>query len=144
MSELNKQLQAIFISKVVLANVKEIMIPHFWWKKDRIQEQRRAELDEMAKQERLDEYAALGEEPPEEEEVVSRDISPAERELELDEYHHMLGHSVSMSEPAATEYVQRPASASVVPPSPPSLKPLQTGNRVSSSPSRRILVEGLG
>ena len=45
----------------------------------------------MAKQERLDEYAALGEEPPEEEEVVSRDISPAERELELDEYHHMLG-----------------------------------------------------
>ena len=29
MSELNKQLQAIFISKVVLANVKEIMIPHF-------------------------------------------------------------------------------------------------------------------
>ena len=55
MSELNKQLQAIFISKVVLANVKEIMIPHFWWKKDRIQEQRRAELDEMAKQERLDE-----------------------------------------------------------------------------------------
>ena len=40
---------------------------------------------------RLDEYAALGEEPPEEEEVVSRDISPAERELELDEYHHMLG-----------------------------------------------------
>ena len=32
---------------------------------------------------RLDEYAALGEEPPEEEEVVSRDISPAER-LELD------------------------------------------------------------
>merc|ERR1712196_129498 len=51
----------------------------------------RAELDEMAKQERLDEYAALGEEPPEEEEVVSRDISPAERELELDEYHHMLG-----------------------------------------------------
>ena len=91
MSELNKQLQAIFISKVVLANVKEIMIPHFWWKKDRIQEQRRAELDEMAKQERLDEYAALGEEPPEEEEVVSRDISPAERELELDEYHHMLG-----------------------------------------------------
>ena len=84
MSELNKQLQAIFISKVVLANVKEIMIPHFWWKKDRIQEQRRAELDEMAKQERLDEYAALGEEPPEEEEVVSRDISPAERELELE------------------------------------------------------------
>ena len=75
----------------MLANVKEIMIPHFWWKKDRIQEQRRAELDEMAKQERLDEYAALGEEPPEEEEVVSRDISPAERELELDEYHHMLG-----------------------------------------------------
>ena len=54
MSELNKQLQAIFISKVVLANVKEIMIPHFWWKKDRIQEQRRAELDEMAKQERCD------------------------------------------------------------------------------------------
>ena len=54
MSEHNKQLQAIFISKVVLANVKEIMIPHFWWKKDRIQEQRRAELDEMAKQERCD------------------------------------------------------------------------------------------
>ena len=46
MSELNKQLQAIFISKVVLANVKEIMIPHFWWKKDRIQEQRRAVGDD--------------------------------------------------------------------------------------------------
>ena len=29
----NKQLQD---RQVVLANVKEIMIPHFWWKKDRI------------------------------------------------------------------------------------------------------------
>jgi len=91
MSELNKQLQAIFISKVVLANVKEIMIPHFLWQKDRIQEKRRADLDEMAKQDRLDEFAALGEEPPEEEEYAGREVSPAEREFELDEYHQMLG-----------------------------------------------------
>jgi len=93
MNELRIQLAAIFLSKVIIANVKDIAVPYVFWNWEQIAEKRRRDLDEMAAAADAEEKEAseemLGEQH--EEERVVREVSPAERELALEEYHVMMG-----------------------------------------------------
>ena len=93
MNELRIQLAAIFLSKVIVANVKDIALPYVFWNWEQIAEKRRRDLDEMAAAADAEEKEAseemLGEQH--EEERVVREVSPAERELALEEYHVMMG-----------------------------------------------------
>ncbi|KAH8076308.1 intracellular chloride channel [Aureococcus anophagefferens] len=93
MNELRIQLAAIFLSKVIIANVKDIAVPYVFWNWEQIAEKRRRDLDEMAAAADAEEKEAseemLGEQHKEER--VVREVSPAERELALEEYHVMMG-----------------------------------------------------
>lgn len=93
MNELRAQLAAIFLSKVIVANVKDIALPYALWRAEQFAEKRRRELDEMAAAAEAEEADAGEEMLPDaggEDEVI-REVSPAERELALEEYHVMMG-----------------------------------------------------
>jgi len=89
MDELQLQLGSIFITKVIVANTKDILIPYLTWTARRFQELRRRELAEQA----AEADALVGDEEEEDDrgrdgEVVlqARLLSPAEEEMGLDGY----------------------------------------------------------
>ncbi|KAJ8600213.1 hypothetical protein CTAYLR_001924 [Chrysophaeum taylorii] len=111
MDELQTQLGSIFISKVILANVKDILLPYSKWSVKRLQQMRQKELEAISTEQ--DEMAAtqeaaesveqgLGNQKDasrrkgtavsqENETTELRQLSPAEEQMQLAEYNILLG-----------------------------------------------------
>lgn len=98
MSELHIQLGAIFTSKVIISNLKDIGIPYVFWRVSEHAKKKRRELDAEAEADAAKEAelaSSMGtvvlvggevDAPPPE-----REMSPAEQQLNLQEYHVLLG-----------------------------------------------------
>lgn len=111
MDELQTQLGSIFISKVILANVTGIFLPYSKWKYKKLKEKRQKEIDAQAAAEQaaLDAEEGGGDQMPgsqgQQQPAVSesgadassedngniRYVSPAEEQMQLDEYNILLG-----------------------------------------------------
>lgn len=111
MSDLRTQLSTIFLTRVLISNVQTVLIPYYSWLRDQRkkkaqaaqqEKRRRKRAEEMkkdqeeasspddTKQEETTEEARSSETPPADE-VKVRELSPAEVQFRLDEYHVMLG-----------------------------------------------------
>jgi len=91
MDELRTQLGAIFISKVIVANVKDIGIPYLFYSLERLAEFRKLEAAKEASKATMETKIQTNESNNEIDELQIRQLSPAEEQMRLDEYNILLG-----------------------------------------------------
>lgn len=109
MADLQTQLSSIFVSRVLISNIRSVVIPYYFWAvaqrkrrdKERAEDFRKAREAKRRLEQQQGEDANDDEEPLDDDNnkataaaskaLAERTLSPAEIEEKLDEYHVMLG-----------------------------------------------------